>query len=99
MKPIAEAATAMIELTRLNGNRLIVNCDLIKFAESTPDTTLTLINGEKLIVRETCDQLLALIAAGRAHILQLAWPSAAAAFSAHVANETLQSQANLPNED
>jgi flagellar protein FlbD len=47
----------MIELTRLNGNPLYVNCDLIKWAEAAPDTLLTLINGEKIVVRETCAEL------------------------------------------
>jgi flagellar protein FlbD len=42
----------MIQLTRLNGNPLVLNSDLIKTAEASPDTMLTLINGEKLIVRE-----------------------------------------------
>ena len=47
----------MIELTRLNGNPLYVNCDLIKWAEAAPDTLLTLINGEKIVVRESCSEL------------------------------------------
>jgi flagellar protein FlbD len=47
----------MIELTRLNGNPLYVNCDLIKWAEAAPDTLLTLVNGEKIVVRESCEQL------------------------------------------
>ena len=42
----------MIELTRLNGTPMVLNSDLIKTAEASPDTMLTLINGEKLIVRE-----------------------------------------------
>ena len=42
----------MIELTRLNGNPMVLNSDLIKTAEASPDTMLTLITGEKLIVRE-----------------------------------------------
>jgi hypothetical protein len=40
----------MIELTRLNGSPLAINCDLIKYAEAAPDTVLTLITGEKLVV-------------------------------------------------
>jgi flagellar protein FlbD len=47
----------MIELTRLNGNPLYVNCDLIKWVEAAPDTLLTLINGEKIVVRESCAEL------------------------------------------
>lgn len=76
----------MIELTRLNGNLIVVNCDLVKFVEATPDTTLTLINGERLIVRESSAQLVLLIAAWRAHILRSAWPNAASALSVAVDN-------------
>ena len=47
----------MIQLTRLNGNPLYVNSDLIKWAEAAPDTLLTLINGEKVVVRESCQEV------------------------------------------
>jgi flagellar protein FlbD len=72
----------MIDLTRLNGHRLVVNCDLIKLVESTPDTTITLINGEKLIVLEPLEELLVRVAVWRSRILQLAWPDAATALAA-----------------
>ncbi len=78
----------MIDLTRLNGHRLVVNCDLLKFVEATPDTTLTLVTGEKLIVRESCDQLIALAAQWRSHILTTAWPDAAHAFAAKPSFDT-----------
>ena len=48
----------MIQLTRLNNARLAVNCDLIKYVEAAPDTVITLLNGEKLIVRETTEQVI-----------------------------------------
>lgn len=48
----------MIELTRLNGTPMMLNSDLIKTAEASPDTMLTLIQGEKLIVRETIQEVL-----------------------------------------
>lgn len=44
---------SMIELTRLNGKSLAVNADLIKFVEQAPDTVLTLVTGEKLVVKES----------------------------------------------
>jgi flagellar protein FlbD len=66
---------AMIEVTRLNGHPIVVNCDLIKFVEAIPDTTLTLASGERLIVRESCSQLVTLIAGWRVHVLRCAWPS------------------------
>jgi len=61
----------MIELTRLNGNPMVLNSDLIKTAEVSPDTMLTLINGEKLIVRETCDEVTERVIAYRARLLAL----------------------------
>lgn len=59
----------MIELTRLNGTPMILNSDLIKTAEASPDTMLTLITGEKLIVREECGEVVERILAYRARLL------------------------------
>lgn len=59
----------MIEVTRLNGNPMLVNSDLIKLAEASPDTMLTLIHGEKLIVRESCEEILQKVLAYRAMLL------------------------------
>ena len=42
----------MIEVTRLNGLPLIVNAELIKFVEATPDTLISLTTGEKVMVKE-----------------------------------------------
>jgi len=42
----------MIEVTRLNGLPVVVNADLIKFVEATPDTLISLTTGEKIMVRE-----------------------------------------------
>lgn len=77
----------MIELTRLNGSRLLVNCDLIKHAEAAPDTVLTLITGEKLIVLEPCSELLNRTLLYRAAVMRTAWPEAAAAVSAKAADD------------
>lgn len=78
----------MIELTRLNGSRLIVNCDLIKYAESAPDTVLTLITGEKLVVLEPADEILRRTLEYHARILAAAWPEAATALGAKSAYDT-----------
>lgn len=59
----------MIELTRLNGSPMMLNSDLIKTAEASPDTMLTLIHGEKLIVRETIDEVTERVLAYRARLL------------------------------
>ena len=59
----------MIRLTRLNGQELAVNSDLIKFIEKAPDTVVTLTNGEKIIVRENTDQILERVIAFRRAVL------------------------------
>jgi flagellar protein FlbD len=59
----------MIQLTRLNGIPILLNSDLIKTAEASPDTMLTLINGEKIIVRETCEEVTERVLAYRAKLL------------------------------
>lgn len=48
----------MIRLSRLNGKEFVVNCELIKFIESTPDTVVTLTTGEKLMVREGVEEVI-----------------------------------------
>jgi flagellar protein FlbD len=75
----------MINLTRLNGHRLTVNCDLIKHAEAAPDTVLTLVTGEKLVVLESCDDVAHRTLDYRSRILRAAWPDAAAMLNAKAA--------------
>lgn len=48
----------MIQLTRLNNQTLMVNSDLIKFVERSPDTVITLVTGEKIVVRDSVEQVL-----------------------------------------
>ncbi|HTX02949.1 MAG TPA: flagellar FlbD family protein [Candidatus Acidoferrales bacterium] len=47
----------MIALRRLNNQPIIINCDLIEFIESTPDTVITLTSGNKLIVRDSLEEI------------------------------------------
>ena len=77
----------MIQLTRLNGRRLAVNCDLIKYAEAAPDTVLTLITGEKLVVLEPCSEVSQRTLDYRAAVLRTAWPEASPALVAQSASE------------
>jgi flagellar protein FlbD len=48
----------MIVVTRLNHTPIVVNPDLIVFIEETPDTILTLSNGEKLVVQEKVSEVI-----------------------------------------
>jgi len=65
----------MIQLTRLNNNPLTVNSDLIKFVEQSPDTVITLLNGEKIIVRENADTVLQRIVQFRRTVLEGIYPA------------------------
>ena len=47
----------MIRITRLNGQEIYVNADLVLFLESSPETILTLQNGKKITVKETIPQV------------------------------------------
>ncbi len=49
----------MIKVHRLNGTEFVVNCEHIRFVESTPDTLITLGDGhEKIMVRETLAEII-----------------------------------------
>ena len=47
----------MITVTRLDDRVVVINAELIKMIESTPDTIITLINGDTMIVRENVDEV------------------------------------------
>ena len=47
----------MIFVTRLNGKPFVVNAEQIRYIESTPDTMITLMNGDKFMVRETIEAI------------------------------------------
>ena len=48
----------MIVVKKINGEEIVVNCDLILTVEFTPHAVLSLTTGEKVIVDETRDDLL-----------------------------------------
>jgi flagellar protein FlbD len=63
----------MIELTRLNNTRFLVNADLIKFVEESPDTLVTLTTGEKIVVRERSSDVLVRVIKFRRRVLAGLW--------------------------
>ena len=48
----------MIKVTRLNGEEFVVNADMIRFVESRPDTYITLITNDRLLVRESVEEVI-----------------------------------------
>jgi flagellar protein FlbD len=80
----------MIRLTRLNNQALTVNSDLIKFVEQSPDTLLSLVTGEKIVVRESVEEVLARIVEFRRSVLKglpITWDSSSAHILPPEANE------------
>jgi flagellar protein FlbD len=47
----------MIKLTRLNGEEFVLNADLIRYVERRPDTYVTLTSNDRIIVRETVEEV------------------------------------------
>jgi flagellar protein FlbD len=47
----------MIQLTRINHLPMVLNSDLIEHLESTPDTVISLTTGQKMVVRETVEEV------------------------------------------
>ena len=47
----------MITVTRLDERVVVLNADMIKMLEATPDTIVTLINGDTIVVRESVDEI------------------------------------------
>ena len=58
----------VIKVTRLNGEEYWLNPHMIETMESTPDTTITLITGKKLVVKENPDKVMKLIISYRKNL-------------------------------
>jgi len=62
----------MIKMSRLNGQEFYINSDLIEMIETTPDTVITMLNGKKLIVSESVDEVVERIVHFKARIQRMA---------------------------
>ncbi|WP_368504062.1 flagellar FlbD family protein [Alkalihalophilus sp. As8PL] len=47
----------MIKLIRLNGQPFMLNALLIEQVEAFPDTTITLVNGKKIVVKDELEDV------------------------------------------
>lgn len=59
----------MIDLTKLNGQKILVNQELFEIIEETPDTVITLTTGKKIIVKESRQEIKNLVKSYRKDIL------------------------------
>ena len=48
----------MIVVKKINGQEIVVNCDLIQTIEFSPHAVMSLTTGEKIVVDETRDDIL-----------------------------------------
>ncbi len=60
----------MISVTRLGGSEVVINTDLIVTVEKTPDTVITLTTGDRIMVRESVEDVVARAAEFRHRVLQ-----------------------------
>ena len=58
----------MIELTRINGTKVLVNPDLMELVEETPDTVVAFTTGRKIIVKESRQEIKNLVKSYRKDI-------------------------------
>lgn len=59
----------MILLSRLNGQQIKVNADLIECAEATPNTVVTLVDGTAYVIAESLQEVIARMRLFRASLL------------------------------
>jgi flagellar protein FlbD len=59
----------MIPLSRLDGTEVVVNAELIATVERTPDTMLTLTTGHHILVKQSVEDVVALVIAYHRKIL------------------------------
>ena len=58
----------MIEVTKLNDIKILINPDLIEYVEETPDTVVALTTGRKIIVKESRQEVKNLVKSYRKEI-------------------------------
>ena len=54
---MGENEKIMIEVTRLNETKLLINSDQIEFVEETPDIVISFLSGKKIIVKESRQEI------------------------------------------
>jgi flagellar protein FlbD len=68
-----DAGDPMILLTRLNHAPMVLNSDLIEHIDVTPDTVITLTNGQILRVLESADEVVERSVEFRRRVLNRDW--------------------------
>ena len=48
----------LIRVTRISGEEFVLNAELIQYVEARPDTIITLVSKERVIVKESLDEII-----------------------------------------
>ncbi len=83
----------MIRLTRINHVPLVLNADLIEHLETTPDTVISMTNGQKFVVLESSDDVIRKVIEFRREILKSGPPAGIGHLSVSVYGRTNQTPA------
>ena len=59
----------MINVTRLNVSKIIINSELIEFVEAIPDTIITLTTGQMIMVKESVEEVVDMVKEYKRNIL------------------------------
>lgn len=65
----------MIALTRLNGSKFVLNAEQIRTVEANPDTVITLVTGDHMLVKESVRDVVDLVIDYGRHLRQLVPPT------------------------
>jgi flagellar protein FlbD len=60
----------VIEVTRLDKKKALLNIDAVKLIEKTPDTVITFMNGDNMVVLESLDEIRELVTKFHKAVLQ-----------------------------
>jgi flagellar protein FlbD len=58
----------MVELTKLSGEKIVINCELVEYIDANPDTTINLTTNNIFIVKESVDEVIEKIVAFKKEI-------------------------------
>ena len=70
----------MIEVTKINGQPMVLNCDLIESIEAAPDTIVRLTSGKTIVIKESVKELVERVIDFKRRVLSLSVTAPAEAF-------------------
>ncbi len=65
---ILRGGLSVVEVTKINGVKVLINPDLLELVEETPDTVLSFTTGRKIIVKESRQEVKNLVKSYRKDI-------------------------------